>query len=138
MDLKSLLSTTSTISVEYPDPDLKGFSIDVQYMSRDLIQKIRKQATTMGFNKNTRQPEETVDDDLFYKLYVGAAIKGWSGLKIRYLNDLMPTDLSKVPDTEVDFPYTPEAAVLLTQNSANFDTWIMAVINDVALFNKTV
>ena len=138
MELKSLLSSTSTISIEYPDPDLKGFKIDVQYMSRDLLQKLRKQATTMGFNKTTRQPEETVDDDLFYKLYVGTAIKGWKGLKFIYLNDLMPVDLSEVPDKEAEFPFTDEAAITLVQNSPTFDTWIMAVINDVSLFNKTV
>jgi len=138
MDLKSLLSSTSTVSVDYPDPDLKGFTISVQYMSRDLIQTLRKKATTIGFNKSTRQPEETIDEDLFYKLYVGSAIKGWTGLKLKYLNELMPTDLTGVPDTEAELEYTDDSALTLVQNSANFDAWIMAVINDVSLFNKTV
>jgi len=138
VELKSLLSASSLITLAYPDPDLKGFEVNLQYMSRDLLQKLRKQATTIGFNKTTRQPEEAIDDDLFYKLYVGEALKGWSGLKIKYLAELMPVDLSSVTDTEAEFPFSAEAATTLVKNSTAFDNWLMAVINDVSLFNKTV
>jgi hypothetical protein len=138
VELKSLLSASSLITIAYPDPDLKGFEVSLQYMSRDLLQKLRKQATTIGFNKATRLPEEAIDDDLFYKLYVGAALKGWTGLKIKYLAELMPVDLSSVTDTEAEFPFSEEAATTLVKNSTAFDNWLMAVINDVSLFNKTV
>lgn len=137
MELKSLLTETSAISVDYPNPELKGFKIKLKYMSRDTIQKLRKQSTVMGFNKTTRMPEEEIDDDLFYKLYVNTAITDWSGLKLSYLKDLMVVDLTGIDETK-ELPFSAENAVMLVKNSVDFDTWVMAVINDVATFNKTV
>ena len=131
------MTETSAIEVNYPDPDLKGFKVNLQYMSRDRLQKLRKRATTTGFNKTTRQPEDVVDEDLFYKLYVAEALKGWSGLKLSYLKELMPVNLGEIDEnSELDF--NEENALNLVQNSSDFDTWISAVINDVSLFNKTV
>ena len=137
MELESLLSKSSIITVAHPDPDLKGFEIKLQYMSRDLLAKIRKQATTIGFDKKTRQPEETVDDELFYKLYVTEAIKGWSGLKLGHLKSLTVVDLG-AQDLEAELEYSQSNAVSLVKNSTDFDNWVMAVINDVSLFNKAV
>lgn len=135
MELTSLLVKERTITAEYPDPDMKGFSVDIAYIAREELQNIRKKCLTTKFNKRTRQPEEIVDDKLFLKLYVEKIIRGWKGLKMSFLEDLLPVDISKVkPEDELE--YTPENALALMENSIAFDSWITGLVSDITAFNK--
>ena len=62
-------------------------------MGREELVKLRKRCVTTKFDKKTRQPEETLDEEKFIVEYCKAVIKGWSGLKYRYLEELLLVDV---------------------------------------------
>ena len=130
--LKALLVPSKTVEIEYPG--LNGFKIDVVFLSRETLVSIRKKATKIQF-KN-RQPVEELDDKLFLQLYVNASIKGWKGLKLSYLEQLAPVDLTgQNPENELE--YNQDNALFLMQNSANFDAFISETVTELSNFTKT-
>lgn len=132
LSLKSLLVPSKTVEVEYPG--LNGFKINVVFLSRETLVSIRKKATKTSF-KN-RQPVEELDDKLFLQLYVNACIKGWSGLKLAYLEQLAPVDMSG-QDADAELPYDQDNALGLMQSSANFDAFISETVTELSNFTKT-
>ena len=130
--LKALLVPSKTIEVEYPG--MPGFKIDAVFLSRETLVSIRKKATKTSF-KN-RQPVEELDDNLFLQLYVNACVKGWKGLKLSYLEQLAPVDLTG-QDMEAELVYTQDNALFLMQNSANFDGFISDTVTELSNFTKT-
>lgn len=131
LSLKSLLVPGKDTSVEYPG--MPDFKIDVCFISRETLLNIRKKATKTSF-KN-RQAVEEVNDELFMELYVAACIKGWTGLKLSYVEQLAPVDLGdNSPDDEL--AYTPENALFLMKSSAQFDAFISEQISDLGNFTK--
>lgn len=132
LSLKSLLVPSKTVEVEYPG--LNGFKINVVFLSRETLVSIRKKATKTSF-KN-RQPVEELDDKLFLQLYVNACIKGWSGLKLSYLEQLAPVDMSD-QDPDAELPYDQDNALSLMQSSANFDAFISETVTELSNFTKT-
>jgi len=132
-NLSSLLVTTKTAEVDYPG--LSGFKVNVSFLAREEIIKIRKKATKVTF-KNRQQVEE-VNDELFLQLYTNAVIKGWDGLKLRHLETLVPIDLSGQKDLEAELDYTEENALMLMKNSTEFDAFISETVGDLGNFNKS-
>jgi len=130
LSLKSMLVPSKEVTVEYPG--LPGFEIKVCFLSRETLQTIRKKATKTTF-KN-RQPVEELNDDLFLELYVRGSIKGWSGLKMRYLEQLAPVDVSD-QDPESELEYTEENALYLMKSSVNFDSFISEQVTDLGNFS---
>ena len=131
LSLKSMLVPSKEITVEYPG--MPGFEIQVSFLSRETLQNIRKKATKTTF-KN-RQPVEELNDDLFLELYVKGSIKGWSGLKLSYLEQLAPVDVSD-QDPESELEYTEENALYLMKSSTNFDSFISEQVTDLGNFSK--
>ena len=130
--IKSLLVPSKEIDAEYPG--MPGFVVSVAFLSRETLQNLRKKATRTAF-KN-RQPVETIDDDLFLKLYAAASIRGWKGLTYEYLSQLAPIDLGgKDPSTEIEF--TPEEALELLRSSTSFDGFISEMVHDLGNFSKS-
>lgn len=132
LSLKSLLVPSKTVEVDYPG--FNGFKINVVFLSRETLVGIRKKATKTSF-KN-RQPVEELDDKLFLQLYVNACIKGWSGLKLSYLEQLAPVDLTG-QDPEDELSYDQDNALFLMQASANFDSFISETVTELSNFTKT-
>lgn len=130
--LKTLLVPSKAIEVEYPG--MPGFKIDAVFLSRETLVSIRKKATKTSF-KN-RQPVEELDDNLFLQLYVNACVKGWKGLKLSYLEQLAPVDLTG-QDPEAELEYNQDNALFLMQNSANFDGFISDIVTELSNFTKT-
>jgi hypothetical protein len=132
LSLKTLLVPSKSLEVEYPG--MPDFKVQVAFLSRETLQTIRKKATKTSF-KN-RQPVEELNDDLFLDLYVKASVKGWSGLKLSYLEQLAPVDLSgQDPDTELE--YNEENALYLMKNSTNFDSFISEQVTDLGNFSTS-
>jgi len=129
LSLKSLLVPSKTVEVDYPG--FNGFKINVVFLSRETLVGIRKKATKTVF-KN-RQPLEELDDKLFLQLYVNACIKGWSGFKLSYLEQLAPVDLTG-QDLDSDLPYDQDNALFLMQASANFDAFISETVTELSNF----
>jgi len=131
LSLKSLLVPSKAVSTEYPG--MPGFKIDVVFLARETLVSIRKKATKTSF-KN-RQPVEELDDKLFLQLYVNACIKGWTGLKLSYLEQLAPVDLTG-QDMAAELAYSEDNALFLMQNSANFDGFISDTVTELSNFTK--
>jgi hypothetical protein len=132
LSLKTLLVPSKTVTVEYPG--MPGFTVDVCFLSRETLQQIRKKSTKTTF-KN-RQPLEELNDELFLELYVKASIKGWTGLKLGYLEQLAPVDLSG-EDLEQTLEYSEENALYLMKASPNFDAFISEQVTDLGNFSKS-
>lgn len=132
MDLANLIVPSKTVSIEYPG--FPGFEVTLAYLTRDELMKLRSRAVNTKFNKRTRQPEEELDTDLFQELYIEAVIKGWKGLKFKYLKKLVPVDLSEVDDLEGELDFSKENADVLMKNASGFDSWISDVLEDVSNF----
>lgn len=132
ISLKTLLVPSKQVEVEYPG--MPGFKVNVSFLSRETLVNIRKKATKTTF-KN-RQPQEELNDELFLQLYVQSAVKGWSGLKLSYLEALAPVDLSgEDPETELEF--TEENALFLMKSSSNFDAFISEIVTDLGNFQAS-
>jgi hypothetical protein len=132
ISLKSLLVPSKSVSVEFSG--FPGFEIELHYLSRDGLINLRKKATKTIFKG--RQTQEEFNEDLFLELYVDAAIKGWSGLKFKYINLLVPVDVSGY-DQEDELAYSKENALMLMKNSTEFDSFISERVNDLGNFSKS-
>lgn len=123
---------SKSVEVEYPG--MPGFKVNIAFLSRETLLNIRKKSTKTSF-KN-RQASEEFNEDLFLQLYVENAVKGWSGLKLTYLEQLAPVDLSG-QDMDAELEYTPENALYLMKNSSNFDGFISEQVSDLGNFSTT-
>lgn len=132
ISLKSLLVPSKTIEVEYPG--MPGFLVTLSFLTREALINIRKKSTKTTF-KN-RQPQEEFDEQLFLDLYTKAAIKGWTGLKLKYVEELAPVDLSS-HDPEDNLAYSEENAIYLMRESTNFDAFVSEKVSDLGNFSKS-
>lgn len=132
LSLKNMLVPSKEVTVEYPG--MPGFEVQVSFLSRETLQTIRKKATKTTF-KN-RQPVEELNDDLFLELYVKGSVKGWTGLKFKYLEQLAPVDLAD-QDLEQELEYSEENALYLMKSSTNFDSFISEKVTDLGNFSKS-
>ncbi len=131
--IKNLIAEQSSVWVEYPDID--GFEINLKYLTREDLMKIRNSSLTYKFNKRTRQREEEIDNDRFLENYAEKAILGWKGLKVKHMPALMPVDISGI-DGEDDIEYSNDDATELLKNSTVFDQFITDTMNDFEQFSK--
>jgi hypothetical protein len=131
LSLKSLLVPSKQIEIEFPG--FTGFKVQLNFLSRETLVGIRKKATKITF-KN-RQPTEELNDDLFLQLYVAACIKGWTGFKLSYLEQLAPVDL-KGQDMDAELDYSEENALFLMKSSTNFDSWVSEQVIELGNFQK--
>ena len=131
VSLASLMTPSKTVSVDYPG--YTGFSVDLCYLAREELIKVRKKCLSNKWNKRTHQPEEELDDEKFLTEYAKAVIKGWKGLKYRYLEELLLVDISDL-DPDDELVYTQENAELLMKNATSFDTWVTDNVGDLENF----
>lgn len=132
ISLKSLLVPSKSVEVDYPG--LYGFKINVAFLSRETLLSIRKKSTKTSF-KN-RQASDEFNEDLFLQLYVENAVKGWTGLKLSYLEQLALVDITgQNPDDELEF--SAENALYLMKNSNNFDAFISEQVTDLGNFSSS-
>ena len=133
MDLKSLLVDSKTTWVDFPGLD--GFEVELANLSRKELVNLRKKCTSNKFNRKTRAFEEVLDDEKFVKEFAGATVKNWKGLKLSYLEDLILVDL-KGQDLNKEMEYTFENALVLVENSSEFDNWLNEVVFDLENFRS--
>ena len=131
MELKNLLVDSKTTWVEFPG--LEQFEVELANLSRKELVSLRKKCTTNKFNRKTRAFEESLDDEKFVKEFAKSTVKGWKGLQIGFLEDLLLVDL-KGQDPETEMEYTEENALLLVENSSEFDNWLNEVVFDLENF----
>jgi len=131
ISLASLMTPSKTVTIDFPG--YTNMSVELCYLGREELVKLRKRCVTTKFDKKTRQPQEELDEDKFLVEYCKAVIKGWSGLKYRYLEELLLVDVGEL-DQEDELPYTAENAELLMKNSGIFDTWVTETVGELENF----
>lgn len=132
LDIKSLLTESKGNSLEYPG--MPGFKLKLSFLTRETLAKIRKKATTVTFKRGVAV--ETVNDELFLQLYTEAAIKGWDGLKMSYLVQLVPIDLPADTDMEKTVAFSASNALMLMKSSSEFDSFISDAVTDLSNFQS--
>ena len=131
VSLKSLMTPSKTVSIEFPR--FKGMSVNLCYLAREELVKLRKRCLSTKWDKKSHQPIEEMDDEKFIVEYCKAVIKGWSGLKYSYLEELLLVDISGL-DPEDCLPYNQENSELLMKNASDFDTWVTNTVGDLENF----
>ena len=131
VSLSSLMTPSKTVTIDFPG--YSGMSVDLCYLAREELLKLRKKCVTTKFDKKTRQPEEVLEEEKFLVEYCKAVIKNWSGLKYRYLEELLLVDVSSL-DSEDELVYTQENAEILMKNSSTFDSWVTDTVGDLENF----
>ena len=129
--LKGLMVDTKSAWVEYPG--LRGFEVEIANIPRAQLIKLRKACTISKFDRKTKQPVESLDEEKYVSEFTKAAIKDWKGLTLGKLEQLVLIDIgNKSPDTNV--PFTMEDAELLVANSGDFDSWLTDAVFDLENF----
>ena len=124
VSLASLMTPSKTVSIDFPG--FSGMKVSLCYLAREELIKLRKRCLITKFNRKSRQPEEELDEEKFLTEYCKAVIKGWKGLKFRYLEELLLVDISgQDPDAE-----------LLMKNANDFDTWVTESVGDLENFTS--
>ena len=134
VSLKSLLTPSKTVSMEMPG--FEGFEVKLTYLAREELLKLRNRSVKQVLNKKTRAYEEQLDNDKFLVEYCKAIIKGWKGLKYKYLEELLLVDTSEV-DLEDELAWTSENAEILMKNSGDFDNWVSETVGELENFTKS-
>ena len=134
-NLSDLLTPSKEATIEFPGYD--GFNVKLTYLAREELLKLRKKSVSTKINRRTRQPEEELNEEVFLKEYTKAVIKGWSGLKMKYLVQLIPVDEDKISDMDKELPYSLENAQIMMENSNDFDAWLTETVGDLANFTAT-
>jgi hypothetical protein len=134
VSLASLMTPSKTVKIDFPG--FNGCEVDLCYLGREELLKLRKKCVSTKYDKKTRQPEETLDEDKFLTEYCKAVIKGWSGLKYRYLEELLLVDISDL-DPDDELAYTQDNSELLMKNSSAFDTWVTETVGELENFTGT-
>jgi len=133
VSLKSLMTSSKTVTIEYPR--FEGMTVDLCYLAREELVKLRKRCLGTRWDKKNHQPIEELDDDKFIVEYCKAVIKGWKGLKYSYLEELLLVDITGL-DPEDTLPFTPDNSELLMKNATDFDTWVTETVGDLENFTK--
>ena len=133
MELKSLLVDSKTAWVEFPGLD--GFEVELANLSRKELVNLRKKCTVNKFDRKARIFNEELNEAKFLQEFSSAVIKNWKGLKLSYLEDLILVDL-KGQDVNSEMEYTTENAVVLVENSSEFDNWLNEVVFDLDNFRS--
>ena len=134
VSLKSLMTPSKTVAVEFPR--FKDMTVDLCYLAREELVKLRKKCLTTKWDKKSHQPIEEFDDEKFIIEYCKAVIKGWKGLKYSYLEELLLVDISGL-NPEDCLPFTQDNAELLMKNANDFDTWVTETVGDLENFTKS-
>ena len=131
VSLASLMAPSKTVTFDFPG--YTGLEVDLCFLAREELLKLRKKCVTTKFDKKTRQPEEILDEDKFLTEYCKAVIKGWKGFKYRYLEEFLLVDIADL-DPDDELAYTQENSELLMKNSSDFDSWVTDVVGDLENF----
>ena len=127
------MTSSKTVTMEFPR--FKGMTVDLCYLAREELVKLRKRCLSTKWDKKSHQPIEEMDDDKFIVEYCKAVIKGWKGLKYSYLEELLLVDVSDL-DPEDTLPFNQENSELLMKNATDFDTWVTEMVGDLENFTK--
>lgn len=143
MDLKSLVKVKETSvegGVRIPWDENGDVGFIVQYCGKSAIAKARKSSLTKQLNRKTHQYEEILDDDKFDYEIMKNTIKGWWGLKVKHLKEILDprVDLSALKgQEEVEIDFSPDNLDLIINNyNLTFSRFISGASLDIEIYTK--
>jgi len=135
VSLKTLMTPTKTVEFDYPG--CKDFTVELCYLAREELVKLRNRCLSQTFNRKTRSYEETMDDDKFVTEYTKAVIKGWKGFKLEYAKNMLLLGDMTPEQEQQELDFTQENVEVLMKNSGDFDTWVTEMVGDLENFTKS-
>lgn len=132
LELKNMIKPEQAAEIDFPGFD--GFVVTLNYLGREKLAEIRNKCVTKKMIKG--QLEESIDFDKFNKMYSAAVIKGWKGLKLSYVSQLLLLEIPEGYKEEDELPYSVENAEHLLKNANNFDAFVTATLGDLSNFTK--
>lgn len=133
MRLSDIKIDTKVVEMEFPG--IPEFKVKIGYVSRETSRRLRKDSTITKLDSKLKMAVTELDADTFTTKFVGEAIKGWTGLKLKYLPKLLLVDISN-EDEESELEYNLDNAIELIKESEVFDKWINEVIFDLERFRN--
>jgi len=132
VSLKNLIVPSLEVETEFPS--LEGFKVKLAFISREKKAKLLKDSTENTYVKH--QAVSQLNEKKFAELYSREIVKGWTGLKYRYVQELVPTDMGDL-DLDDELAFTEENAMVLLTESESFESWVIDVVADLENFTKT-
>lgn len=117
--------------VERAFPGIPTFVVRLKYQGRQSIRELVKKATVHSFGTDMKKTE-SLDIELFNKLFVGSCVLGWTGLTMEVLSKLVLINEGFDPAEEVAF--SPDNAEFLLNSSELFDKFVNATVSDLDCF----
>lgn len=133
MELQKLLVESKEAWVEFPG--LKGFEILLRNLSRKEMVKIREACTVKRWDKKVRGLVEDLDDSLFTRTFCEKTILDWKGLTLEGVSHLVLMDTTG-QDLEQEVHFNLDNAMILVENSVEFDQWLNDVVFDIDNFRS--
>ena len=131
--LKNLMVDTKSAWVSYPG--IVDSEVEICSIPRAQLIKLRKACTITKFDRKSKQPVESLDEEKYVAEFTKAAMKNWKGLTLGKLEELLLIDIgNQSRDTEV--PFSLEDAQVLVSNSSDFDTWLTDAVFDLEHFRS--
>lgn len=130
--LKELKVDSKQAWVSYPADE--DFQVLLCAVPRAQIRKLTKECTVSKFSRESRTVVEELDSDAFVDAFTDKAIKGWRGLTLGILQDLILIEVSPTEDLTQEVEYSPEMARMLVRESVEFDTWLNQAVFDLKNF----
>lgn len=141
---------------QYPYFKEKEFFVNIAHASRFTLNQIRQLAAEEYTDRRTRTREERLNEDKLNLGYAERIIKGWRGLTIKGLDELIPGTLDeaviqfeeekkknpdvKIPSLEeigkVEVEYSIETAVEILANSVDFMSWILDICGNAENYSR--
>lgn len=131
MNIKDLAVVTKTAHVDFPG--IPGFKLEIAAISREVSKKLKESSEITKIDPKLKMSVKEIDEDTFILKFAEAAIKGWSGLKVKHIEELMLVELNGA-DLDDDVPYNTENACDLLRNSPTFDSWVNEMVFDITRF----
>jgi len=134
MNLKDIIVNTKTVEIDYPG--LPGFKVKVAAVSREVSRKLKEDSEVTKIDHKLKMPVTDIDEDTFVEKFAAAAIKGWSGLKYKYLQELVLVNESEIEDSEAEVEFSQDNVVAILKHSQIFDTWINEQVFNIERFRS--
>lgn len=137
MNIGSLIKNEIVAEFDAPFDNFEGVTFELAYLSNDRIKNIRERHTKNKYDSKAGRTFEQLDEDGFMKEYSISIIKGWKGLKMKHLPDLIPVDMDSIKNKlEEEVPYNEENTTVLLKNSRALDRWVSDQISELTNFTR--
>jgi hypothetical protein len=125
IDLKSLIRKDTdilTARVEFKE----GITLILRYVSRERMRSLWSRCTTLRYDQQTRARIPRAELSKFSEEFAVLAVAGWEGVTPRTLGKIVPTDLSGVPekDLDVEIPFSEDGLRALVKQAYDLDNFV--------------